>query len=178
MDRPNPDLNRCLTLLTKIGTRSDARPFARPMSELWDPEELTEYFKVIKSPMDLRTVREKLQRGGYNSGGPEAFANDVRQIFKNCTTWTPDLADPYNQAAKLLLKWFETEFTAITNPQAAAVAKPVSVTNFEKGDVVWVKVGSYPWWPGQIQKDPKSGVAQRKDKKFYLHFYGDGTHGW
>eukprot|EP01049_Picozoa_sp_SAG25_P024060 SAG25_NODE_10630_length_327_cov_0.881579_1_plen_89_part_00 len=46
-------------------------------------EELTDYFKAIKQPMDLRTVGEKLRRGDYNMGGHPVLAVRLR---------APDLA--------------------------------------------------------------------------------------
>ena len=45
-------------------------------------EGVPEYLDIVKHPMDLGTVREKLKRGRY----PDhlAFAADVRLVFANC----------------------------------------------------------------------------------------------
>ena len=61
-------------MLEQLSQRRDARPFVKPMQELWGRGVMADYRKVIKKPMDLRTVRERLRRGEYNDGGPEEFA--------------------------------------------------------------------------------------------------------
>eukprot|EP01048_Picozoa_sp_COSAG05_P004753 COSAG05_NODE_267_length_12595_cov_7.076905_13_plen_510_part_00 len=175
--RCDPSLTKFKAVLTKIANRKDSAPFLKPMVELWRPEELVEYFKVIKKPMDLRTVREKLEHGEYNAAGHAAFAADMRLIFVNCTTYTPQKESPFNQQATLLLGAFETLYTEAQKEATAPVQQP-PVREYQDGDVVWVKVGSFPWWPGQVAADP-AGVVQRKtDGKYHIHFCGDGTHGW
>lgn len=74
-------------MIDQLALRRDARPFAKPMVELWTEEVMVEYRTIIKHPMDLRTVLEKLRRGEYNDGGPEAFADDVRLVWQNCMTY-------------------------------------------------------------------------------------------
>jgi hypothetical protein len=48
-----------------------------------DPEVLgcTDYYQVIKTPMDLGTVKKRLDDGSYES--PDAFAAEVRLIWAN-----------------------------------------------------------------------------------------------
>jgi hypothetical protein len=43
---------------------------------------LPDYFDVIKKPMDLGTIRRKMDAGEYLY--PHQFAEDVRQMFTNC----------------------------------------------------------------------------------------------
>jgi len=105
--KPSPQLLPFATMLSKMAKRKDAAPFAKPMAELWAPEELVSYFQIITQPMDLRTVVEKLRAGEYNDGGHAAFADDVRLVFKNCMTYTPSQASPYHQQAKAMLALFE-----------------------------------------------------------------------
>ena len=54
--KPLPELLPYATMLNKLAARRDARPFAAPMRELWDPAALTDYFNKIKQPMDQRTI--------------------------------------------------------------------------------------------------------------------------
>lgn len=84
---PTEELVLCAEMLDKLAQRRDARPFAKPMEELWSEEVMKDYRTVIKRPMDLRTVLEKTRRGEYNDGGPEAFAKDVRLVWRNCITY-------------------------------------------------------------------------------------------
>jgi bromodomain-containing factor 1 len=55
-------------------------PFLQPV----DPVALNcpTYFKIIKQPMDLSTVYDKLQTNRYETA--EEFFTDVKLIFKNC----------------------------------------------------------------------------------------------
>jgi hypothetical protein len=59
-----------LTLIKAVATRPCARLFLRPV----DPKALgiEDYFDVIKHPMDIGTVRRKLERNEYKT--PEAVA--------------------------------------------------------------------------------------------------------
>ncbi|GFZ14008.1 Tudor/PWWP/MBT superfamily protein [Actinidia rufa] len=52
---------------------------------------------------------------------------------------------------------------------------------YEVGDMVWGKVESYPWWPGQIYNEVYSLPSVRNTKKdghILVAFYGDNTYGW
>ncbi|CAF1287230.1 unnamed protein product [Rotaria sordida] len=55
-------------------------PFAKPV----DVENLNlpDYYQIVKKPMDLGTVKKKLENREYAS--PDEFAADVRLIFSNC----------------------------------------------------------------------------------------------
>ena len=46
------------------------------------------YFQVIKKPMDLSTVRQKLDNGLYEKA--KDFEEDVRLIFRNCYKFNPE----------------------------------------------------------------------------------------
>ena len=49
------------------------------------------------------------------------------------------------------------------------------------GDILWVKMGGFPWWPGHIV-DPstasKSVVAKKKPDTFLIQFFGDSSFQW
>eukprot|EP01031_Cornospumella_fuschlensis_P031386 gene31386-37937_t len=62
------------------------------------------YFVVIKNPMDLGTVREKLRSNKY--GSILAFAMDVRLVFQNAMLFNP-VGHVIHDYAKLLLAEFE-----------------------------------------------------------------------
>lgn len=60
------------------------------------------------------------------------------------------------------------------------VAGAVEV-KYEVGDMVWAKVKSYPWWPGQIFKEDWAVPSVRKTKKeghVLVAFFGDSSFGW
>lgn len=51
--------------ITAVSRMSSARPFLEPVSE----EEVPDYPLIIKNPMDLGTVRERIRSGTYATPG-------------------------------------------------------------------------------------------------------------
>uniref|UniRef100_A0A671QI61 Histone-lysine N-methyltransferase NSD3 n=1 Tax=Sinocyclocheilus anshuiensis TaxID=1608454 RepID=A0A671QI61_9TELE len=47
---------------------------------------------------------------------------------------------------------------------------------YEIGDLVWAKVGTYPWWPCMVSSDPQSNVNIRLNKRgvkeYHVQFFG------
>uniref|UniRef100_A0A8C1ZB63 Histone-lysine N-methyltransferase NSD3 n=1 Tax=Cyprinus carpio TaxID=7962 RepID=A0A8C1ZB63_CYPCA len=47
---------------------------------------------------------------------------------------------------------------------------------YEIGDLVWAKVGTYPWWPCMVSSDPQSNVHIRLNKRgvkeYHVQFFG------
>ena len=113
--KPLPELLPYAAMLSKLTARRDARPFAAPMRELWDPAVLSDYLAKIKQPMDLRTIGERLARGEYNGAGHAALAADVRLIWSNCKTYTPNPENIYHQQANRMSEWFEADYAALCN---------------------------------------------------------------
>ncbi|XP_010464069.1 PREDICTED: uncharacterized protein LOC104744678 [Camelina sativa] len=57
----------------------------------------------------------------------------------------------------------------------------VSKDGFEVGDMVWGKVKSHPWWPGQIFNEAFASPSVRRMKKMgyvLVAFFGDSSYGW
>lgn len=48
---------------------------------------LHDYYEIIKQPMDLGTVKAKMERREYRT--PDEFAGDVRLVFTNCYKYNP-----------------------------------------------------------------------------------------
>ena len=57
--------------------------FAEPVDPVRD--EAPGYFDLVKNPMDLRTIREKLDKGEYS--GVEQWKNDVNLVFSNAVLY-------------------------------------------------------------------------------------------
>lgn len=76
--RPNEDWQtKCRDLLEMIWAREDSTPFREPVDSIEHPD----YLASVDTPMDLRTVKEDLLGGNYNSIAE--FVNDMRTIFSN-----------------------------------------------------------------------------------------------
>lgn len=65
---------------------------------------LNDYYKIIKHPMDLGTVKSRLSKNWYKS--PKEFAEDVRLTFNNAMKYNEKGQDVHAMADKLL-KIFE-----------------------------------------------------------------------
>ncbi|KAB5572559.1 Bromodomain-containing protein [Coniochaeta sp. 2T2.1] len=103
-------LNFCADLLTRMlsGPGFWTRlvgPFKEPVDPITDG--VPDYFSKITKPMDLGTMKGKMDRGEYTD--EEEFLNDMNQIFSNCYTyWTKK--DPMWGACEKLQKSFEDKY--------------------------------------------------------------------
>ncbi|XP_073225909.1 transcription factor GTE7-like isoform X2 [Cicer arietinum] len=71
---------------------------------------LHDYYDIIKHPMDLGTVKEKLVKNAYAT--PADFAYDVRLTFNNALTYNPK-GHEVNTAAEQFLARFEELFRPV-----------------------------------------------------------------
>ncbi|CAO2814499.1 unnamed protein product [Amaranthus hypochondriacus] len=71
---------------------------------------LHDYFTIIKHPMDLGTVKTRLNTNWYKS--PKEFAEDVRLTFHNAMTYNPKGHDVHIMA-DILSKIFEEKWSSI-----------------------------------------------------------------
>ncbi|KAK3012375.1 hypothetical protein RJ639_012732 [Escallonia herrerae] len=71
---------------------------------------LHDYFNIIKHPMDLATVKSRLNENWYKT--PREFAEDVRLTFSNAMTYNPKGQDVYVMAEQLS-KIFEEKWPVI-----------------------------------------------------------------
>ena len=60
---------------------------------------LPDYYEIIKQPMDLGTVKVKLENREYKS--PEEFVRDVRLMFTNCYKYNPSDHEIVSMGRKL-----------------------------------------------------------------------------
>nr|XP_053656583.1 bromodomain-containing protein 3-like isoform X2 [Cherax quadricarinatus] len=74
-----------------------AWPFYKPVDA--DLLGLSDYHEIIKHPMDLGTVKNKMDNREYKNGAE--FAADVRTIFTNCYKYNPPDHDVVAMARKL-----------------------------------------------------------------------------
>lgn len=73
------NMKRCNHILRLLKQNVNAKPFLYPV----DPEqlEIPDYFTIIKNPMDLQTVEEKLKKDDYSND--QEFDNDIDLIWNN-----------------------------------------------------------------------------------------------
>ncbi|KAM7199879.1 hypothetical protein V8F20_005528 [Naviculisporaceae sp. PSN 640] len=106
----NQRLNFCADLLNRMlsGPGFWTR-LVREFKEPVDPvaQGVPDYLDKIKKPMDLGTIRNKMERHEYTD--ENEFLADVNQIFTNCYTyWSP--GTPMWEACEKLQKTFEEKY--------------------------------------------------------------------
>ncbi|KAG0353475.1 hypothetical protein BG005_007238, partial [Podila minutissima] len=86
--KTNEQLRFCLTVLKEFSKKSKAE-FMFPFMEPVDPIKLNipEYPLIIKHPMDLSTIRQKLEGDEYDDASQ--FEADVRLVISNCYAFNP-----------------------------------------------------------------------------------------
>ena len=93
---------KCDQLVKSLMKRSQGVHFSRPVE--WKKMGLHDYPKLIKEPMDLGTISERIAKPFYQR--LEHFVNDVRLVWKNAFIFNaPDSL--YFKAAKTLSDVFE-----------------------------------------------------------------------
>lgn len=100
--------NACVSLLEKLMKHKHGWVFNTPV----DVEGLClhDYHSIIRHPMDLGTVKTRLNKNWYKS--PKEFAEDVRLTFHNAMTYNPKGQDVHIMAEQLL-KIFEDRWVVI-----------------------------------------------------------------
>jgi hypothetical protein len=121
---PEEDLNYCRGMISRMlsGPGYWTRlvgPFRNPVDPISD--NVPNYFDVVKRPMDLRTIKGKMDRGEYTTAAE--FEADVRLICQNCYEyWTEndkpfkdclDFEDYFNKQWNARHKWAPTIKTEI-----------------------------------------------------------------
>ncbi|KAJ4982294.1 hypothetical protein NE237_033131 [Protea cynaroides] len=71
---------------------------------------LHDYYTIIKHPMDLGTVKSRLNKNWYKS--PREFAEDVRLTFRNAMTYNPKGQDVHVMAEELA-NMFEDKWAVV-----------------------------------------------------------------
>ncbi len=92
---------KCLDVMKVLQSHQHGWVFNSPV----DPVELglPDYFEVIKRPMDLGTIRKKLENGCYHK--LEDFEDHVHLTFDNAMLYNPEGSVVYNMAKEMKEKF-------------------------------------------------------------------------
>ncbi|KAJ3212834.1 hypothetical protein HDU67_003575 [Dinochytrium kinnereticum] len=123
------EIKSCKSVLSSLQRHNAAWPFKVPV----DPvvAGAPDYFNIVRHPMDLQTVGQKLTEGSYTV--LTAFVDDVKLIFDNCFLYNPPTHFVHQQGRQL-----EKYFSNLLNrtfpllpiynrPQMDAMANPAVV---------------------------------------------------
>uniref|UniRef100_A0A8C5FJH8 Histone acetyltransferase n=1 Tax=Gadus morhua TaxID=8049 RepID=A0A8C5FJH8_GADMO len=97
----DPDLlyNMLKNLLAQIKTHPEAWPFMEPVKK----SEAPDYYEIIRFPIDLKTMTERLKNRYYVT--KKLFIADLQRIITNCREYNPADSE-YCKCANTLEKFF------------------------------------------------------------------------
>ncbi|CAG9864164.1 unnamed protein product [Phyllotreta striolata] len=104
---PDKWKKHAVDLLNLICANEDSAPFRKPV----DITSYPDYYQIVKNPMDLGTVQERLQQNAYD--GPLEFSADMKLIFSNSRLYTPNKKSRIYDMTSHLSKIFEESFKKI-----------------------------------------------------------------
>lgn len=90
-------------LLTQLKSHSSAWPFLKPV----DAVEAPDYYDVIKYPIDLQTISERLERNYYVN--LRLFQIEISRLFFNCRTYN-DSQTEYYLCANILERFYFNKY--------------------------------------------------------------------
>ena len=146
------------SLLKSLADLSISRPFREPVNTRVYPD----YLLVIPSPIDLKTIRKQLNEGGYE--GIEAVRRDVKRMFENCRTYTPDPQAGIRVQCEELEKRFDAKWSALEAKQRAETPEPSALPAPKKRKRDNNKAPKLPPNPASEDlKVPKSEVTYEEE---------------
>ncbi|KAG2171292.1 hypothetical protein INT43_002914 [Umbelopsis isabellina] len=92
--------NQMRHLVTELSSHRDAWPFQQPVNG----DEVTDYYEVIKEPMDLSALEANVENDVYTT--MEMFIKDAQKIFDNCRTYNAETTS-YAKCATRLERYFK-----------------------------------------------------------------------
>uniref|UniRef100_A0A8C4T7C9 Bromodomain PHD finger transcription factor n=1 Tax=Erpetoichthys calabaricus TaxID=27687 RepID=A0A8C4T7C9_ERPCA len=95
--------------LRRVLRSLQAHKMAWPFLEPVDPNDAPDYYGVIKEPMDLATMEERVQKRFYSK--LTEFVADMTKIFDNCRYYNPS-DSPFYQCAEVLESFFVQKLKA------------------------------------------------------------------
>ncbi len=75
-------------------SRNECIPFREPVD--WKNLGLVDYPEIVKHPMDLGTIKKKIESNNYDN--PEKIINDIRLVWSNCMAYNQDGSEFYHLA--------------------------------------------------------------------------------
>ncbi|XP_039592316.1 histone acetyltransferase KAT2B isoform X1 [Polypterus senegalus] len=90
------------SILQQVKSHQNAWPFMEPVKKTEAPG----YSDVIRFPMDLKTMSERLKNRYYTT--KKLFMADMQRIFTNCREYNPPESE-YYKCANILEKYFYTK---------------------------------------------------------------------
>ncbi|KAI0067882.1 Bromodomain-containing protein [Artomyces pyxidatus] len=110
-DGTSDQLRFCGKLLDQLSRKQNSHvvlPFADPVD--WVRLQIPDYPRIVKKPMDLSTMRRKLDAGEYPTS--DKFRDDFKLIISNCFLYNA-VGTPVNQAGLELQRIFDEKWKGL-----------------------------------------------------------------
>ncbi|KAF5910964.1 hypothetical protein HPG69_000928 [Diceros bicornis minor] len=148
------DQRKCERLLLYLYCHELSIEFQEPV-----PASIPNYYKIIKKPMDLSTVKKKLQKKhSQHYQIPDDFVADVRLIFKNC--------ERFNEMMKVVQVYAETqEINLKADSEVAQAGKAVALYFEDKLTEIYSDRTFAPL-PEFEQEEDDGEVTEDSDEEF------------
>lgn len=147
-------IRRCRMVLDRLVQDGFANIFLEPVNV----EDFPDYEDIIEHPMDLQTVRKKLDSKKYQM--PEQFARDMRKIWNNCKIYNRHGSAIWH-VADYMSKQFERLYHAW-------------VQQFRERYLRWANPRARPWEHTCRQND---GKCNTKEEDLVLCDHCDAAYG-
>ncbi|OZJ06190.1 hypothetical protein BZG36_01006 [Bifiguratus adelaidae] len=149
-----PHYNQMRHLVTELSGHRDSWPFAQPVNA----QEVTDYYEVIKEPMDLATLEQNVENDAYPT--MELFDKDVQKIFDNCRIYNAEHTS-YAKCANRLEKYYRERLkiardpTYHLNPINMIFRADIPTAAYPETDIL-----SFLFTPNDYNKDADNSRAQ------------------
>ena len=127
-------LRYCHSILRDFAKKSNAEfmfPFMEPVD--WVKFNIPDYPKIIKKPMDVSTIRKKLEADEYDDA--EEFEADVRLVLFNCFKFNP-AGTPVHDMGRRMEKLFNAKWANRPAPPTPPPVEEVTVDSEDDSDDV------------------------------------------
>jgi len=153
VQRTSAPMLKCMDILKEMQKYPLGVYFLEPVDYV--KLQIPDYPTIITNPMDFRTIKGKLDASIYNT--PEQFADDMRLVFRNATTYNADREHVVHKAARDCQSRFEDRFRALTKQLTQSTQVFVDDAPFKAK----VKGPKGPKGTGKPQGRPSFGSARQ-----------------
>jgi hypothetical protein len=128
-------LKKCSELLKEMAKHPHSVWFLEPVDHV--RLNIPDYPLIISTPMDFSTVKKRIETSLYDS--VEAFAEDMRLVFRNAITFNTQRDNPVHIAAREMSVRFEDRYrvlnTQLSGTNAYSAASILAIESGKAGPV-------------------------------------------
>ncbi|KAL7750612.1 transcription initiation at TATA-containing promoter protein [Sorochytrium milnesiophthora] len=115
--KPQSDMQFCQSVIKELFKKQYAE-FTHPFLQPVDARMIPEYYQIIRKPVDLSTMKRKLDDNMYLDA--DAFEEDMQQLLRNCFKFNPPGSQVHAMGQRLQ-ELFRKKWANKPEPASAAV---------------------------------------------------------